>query len=230
MEGPESRALGGREDATVVHLVDFEISYEPMPDPAVEALPQAERDRIMELSEQLYENPRGAPLVAELESLVEQHPDIPMLRNHLACALGAAKEDERAKGMIAEIVRLFPRYVYGFATHIAMLLRDRKIDEARLLLEDGPRGPLMLIAQFDPTRRVFHSSEVVCYTAVVAQYLAATDRLEAAWDHFEMCREVDAEHPQVKALEDRIILETFMKAAKSFQDGGKGRRGRKKKK
>lgn len=217
-------------EAIGLRLVSFEITHEPIPDPAIEALPAAERKRIEQITHRMYDD--AAPLVSELEGMVARYPHIAMLRNHLAGALNAADEYERATEVIAEMVRVFPDYVFGFANHVLALLNKKRIDEARTLLEDGPRGTLLMLPLFDPSRTLFHATEVICYTAMVGHYLIATDRLEGARTNLEMCREIDPDHPQTAALEEKIKYEEFMGRLKQAAAGTFGRRagsGKKKK-
>lgn len=194
-------------------LRSFKVTLEPIPDPAVEALSKAEQKQIDRISRAMYDDP--AALDDQLVALVAKHPHIPMLRNHLACALNARGEHERAAEVNEETVRLFPDYIFGFANHVMTLMAYDDLDAARALLETGPRGPLLFVGAFAPERTVFHVTEILCYCGMVGHYLLATDRLEAAKVQLQMMESVLPDHPQTRGLAQRIeMLEMIGNAQK----------------
>ena len=217
-------AVRARASAAGLSLLSFTITEEPLPDPAVERLPRKQRDRIDRVSRGMFEDP--APLVAELEELVAQHPGIPMLRNHLAGALQASGQTERAAALIEETARLFPDYLFGFANRVVWLVREGRLDEARALLEPEGGPSRMSFAAFDPEREQFHITEVLCYTATVGHYLLSTGRRKEAERQLAMCRDLGPEHPQTLSLEDRMehirALEVVRKAMAGLLERGKG--------
>ncbi len=149
-------------------------------------------------------------LVDELKALAAWHPHLPILRNHLAHALNMAGLSRPAADVIAEMVRRFPTYVFGFANHVMMLLFDGKVEAARALLETGPRGPLLSLMQFDPSRTLFHATEAICYTAMSGHYLIATGRTEAAAACLKMCRQLDPDHRQTRELQQSLARVTIL--------------------
>lgn len=184
-------------------LANIEITKDPLPDPAVDSLPPIEQERIKGITRQIIVNP--APLVAHLEMMVQQYPHIPLLHNHLAGALNAAGQYDRAATVIAKMYAQFPDYIFGFANQIMTLLGRGAVDEARRLIEpDPPRRPLFLPTSFAPTRDVFHVAEVVCYCAMVGHYLISTDRAAGAKSYLDMCRHLAPDHAQTRSLQTRL--------------------------
>lgn len=189
-----------REQAAAMglRLVSFTVTEEPIPDPAIEALPKGDLDRLAAISRDMYQRPQRH--VAELEMLVKKHPHIPMLRNHLAGALEAAGERERATALIAQTAREFPRYIFAFCNHVMALLADGKVDEARALVETGQRGPLFVLTDFDPSRDTFHVSEAASHAAMVGRYMLATGRLEAAKVQLRALKQTMPKSAQTQSL------------------------------
>lgn len=188
--------------AVGISLYSFEVTHEPMLDPDIEALSGPDQARIETISHRMYDDP--ASQYDELVALVADHPGIPILRNHLAGALAARGEHDRAHELVEETTRLFPDYIFAFANHVMVLLADGEIDRARAIMEEGPRGPMLFIGAFAPTRTRFHSTEIVCYESMIGHYLVATDRLEAAKTSLEMITGILPEHPQIQSLAERI--------------------------
>lgn len=174
------------------------VTEEPIPDPALDALPPAEYDRIEAISRAMYTHPEKQ--VAELERLVEKHPHIPMLRNHLAGAVEAAGDSERAGKIIEETARLFPRYLFAFCNRVMSLISKGRIEEARAMMETGPRGPVLTLPDFDPTREVFHVSEAASHAAATGRYLLATGRREAAQVQLNLLKRTAPQSAQYQHL------------------------------
>ncbi|MCC6675500.1 MAG: hypothetical protein IT436_00015 [Phycisphaerales bacterium] len=185
-----------------MRVVSFTITEEPLPDPAVDALPERDFERIRAISQDMYSQP--AVHVDELRVLAAKHPKVPMLRNHLAGALSAAGRHEEADRVIAHTVADFPRYLFAFCNRVMTLLSDGRIDAARALVETGPRGPLLVLTDFDPGRDVFHISEVVAHSAMVGHYMLATGRPDAARVQLKSLRQLAAGSPQTKSLRAAI--------------------------
>ena len=141
-EGMEE--LRAQASAIGMTLHSMEVTHEPMLDPGVEALSDSDQARIEAITHRMYDDP--ASQYDELVALVAEHPGIPMLRNHLAGALEARGERDRAHEVIEETTRLFPDYIFGFANYVMVLLAEGEIDRARAIMEEGPRGPMSLLS------------------------------------------------------------------------------------
>lgn len=187
----QARALGMR-------LVSFTVTEDPIPDPALDSLPPADLRRIAAISRDMHARPQRH--VAELERLTAEYPHIPMLFNHLAGALEAAGQRDRAVQIISETARRFPTYIFAFCNHVMMLVSQGKIEEARSLVETGPRGPIFTLVDFDPMRDTFHISEAISHAAMVGHYMLATGRRGAAEAQLKMLRESAADSPQYRSL------------------------------
>lgn len=196
-----------REQAAVMGMrfVGFTVTEAPIPDPALDALPRADYERIAKISREMYSRPQVH--VAELERLVAKHPHIPMLRNHLAGALEAAGKRERAESLIEQTAKEFPTYFFAFCNHVLFLIADRRIDEARARVETGPRGPVFTLTDFDSTRDTFHISEAVSHAAMVGRYMLATGRREAAEVQLKMLSELAPQSPQYHCLASAMSRE-----------------------
>jgi hypothetical protein len=195
-----------------LNLVSIEITHEPMPDPAMDALPPKQRDEILSMVSRIHDGERDG-MIPVLESLIARHPHIPVLHNYLSVVLIAAGDRQRANRVIAETMARFPTYIFAFCNHVRTLMATGKIDEVRALLETGPRGPMLHVALFDPSRKLFHFTEVISYTATVGHYMIATGRSKAADTALRTCNEIDPDHPQTIQLAERLgAMEVITKA------------------
>lgn len=174
------------------------VTTEPIPDPALDALPRSDLDRIIAIARDMYTRPEAH--VDELERLAAKYPHIPTLRNHLAGALEASGQRKRAEQLIAQTAREFPTYLFAFCNYVMMLLVDGKVDEAREMVEIGARGPVLTLWDFDPTRDTFHISEAISHAAMVGHYMLATGRHEAAKVQLDILKQTAPESPQYRSL------------------------------
>jgi tetratricopeptide (TPR) repeat protein len=212
----ERRArLQSHAEAMGLRLVSMNITDEALPDPALEAIPKADLNRIEAISDNLRDRPEAH--VEELDRLIEKHPNLPVLRNFLTVALEAAGEKERAKKVVEETARLFPSYIFGFCNQVSSLLHAGKVEEAKAMLETGPRGPLLLLPLFDPSREVFHTSEAVAYGVMLGQYFLATERVAAAEAQLEMLEGIAPDHPHLEWLSDAIAHQHVISAIHSLR-------------
>ncbi len=180
-----------------MRVASLTITEEPIPDPAMDALLPIDRARFNAIWNDMFISPHSH--VADLEQLVERYPNAPILRNQFAVALERAGQRERARNVIAETARLFPRYLIGICNHAMVLVTEGKIDEARALLEEGPR-PLLMLVDFDPPRDTFHISEVVAHAAMLGHYLLATGRFEDAQMPLELLEQIAPDSAQYERL------------------------------
>lgn len=188
--------------AMVMQIVSFAVTEDPIPDSAFDEVLQDDIRRISQISSEMHARPQAH--VAALETLVAKYPRIPMLRNHLACALDVAGEHDRANRLITELVREFPTYVFAICSQVMRLIADDRMEEARVLIETGPRGPLFVLTAVDPAHDVFHVSEVIAHTAMVGHYMLATDRPEAAEVQLEALKSVAPRSKQTERLSSAL--------------------------
>lgn len=169
-----------------LRIVSLTITEEPIPCAGMESIAGSDRDRIEAITREMFTRP-GAH-VAELESLSKKYPRVPMLRNHLAGAMEAAGRGEEARRVIERTAREYPTYVFAFCNHVMNLLSDGLIEEARVLVETGRRGPVLTLPDFDPTRDTYHVSEAVAHASMVGHYLLATGRRDWAGVQLEILK------------------------------------------
>ncbi len=210
-DGPETRArrdaLRARAAAIGVGLISLTITQDPIPDAEIEALSAAERRAVMGVNEALYTRP--AAQVDKLRKLIAKHPRILMLRSHLYIALSHAKQDAEAERWVAALAADFPDYIFGVCNYVLLLLGTGRIDEARAIIETGPRGPQFNLTNFDPTRDTFHVTEAVTLAATVGRYHLATGRKRDAMMQLEIIEQIAPDHPECETLAQLIALQTI---------------------
>lgn len=140
----------------VYHPMNFEISWDVMPDPARDALPKTTRDRMEKIFVLLQDKPKI--VLAELRELAARHPEVPCFTNWLISALrdGTKAEQEEALSLCEQMFRDLPGYFFARTTLADLLLDRGQIDKAAGLIF----VPGHSINTLYPGRNVFHISEI----------------------------------------------------------------------
>lgn len=180
-------------------MVELEVTEEPLPDPHLDRLPRAVRDRIEEIYLAVMGGADAEEYVAELESLVAEYPDVPKLHNYLALAYDSAGRSDEALALVPETFERFPDYVFAVSNYVRYCLNLGDIEEAGRVL-DGR----MLISQFARGRRRFHITEFLAYQGAVAEYLIAIGDHEAARPHVETLAEMAPDRPAVRQMQRQL--------------------------
>jgi|GEM_PF-1399817 len=184
----------------VYHLMNFEITWDVMPDPAVDALPKATRDRMEKVFPLMQKNARK--LVPELREMSARHPEVPCFRNWLINALrdGSQAERDEALSLCEQMFRDMPGYFFARTTLADLLLDRAKVDEAAALLF----VPGHSISTLYPDRKVFHISEIRHWAYLSARAKILLGEPEVAEGYRDMLEELEPDSPAVQDLNDML--------------------------
>lgn len=184
------RFPGTRRDSMAAEVVRYEITEDWMPDPKIERLPRAVRDRIDRINESLYDNPQL--FVAELEELIEAHPHVEKLYNYLALAYLKAARNDDVKSLVVRTYQRFPNYLFAIVNYAMECMRRHRLDEARAAF----RGKFTLHELCG--RRRFHLTEFLAFQGMMARYFNATGNRDQARLYYLPMREIAPDHPTTK--------------------------------
>lgn len=179
-------------------LISLTVTEGHVPDPVMDALSPQILRQIAAVTESMYTRP--ASQVKKLRALIAKHPQVPVLRNHLAVALACAGDDGEAERVIAACAAEFPDYVFGVCNFVLMLVQQGRLEEARAVIEDGPKGPRMVLSSFDAGRDTYHISEALTHASAVGHYLLATGRPEEATRQLELLARIGPDSGQCLSL------------------------------
>jgi len=191
-------------------MMDFEVSWDLMTDPLVEALPEATRERMNELFQLLHSKPKKA--VQELRDLTALHPDVPCLTNWLInCLRAGSKADRReALELCQEMFRRMPNYFFARTTLADLWLGEGEIEKAAELMF----GPGCVLTQLYPERKTFHISEVRHWFYLCGRIKILLGEMEAGEAYRDLLRQLEPESEAVEHLS--VMLEDEMSMMMSF--------------
>lgn len=154
-------------------LTSFEVTPEPLENPALEKLPTKVRERLEVLHHLVHADPAGA--VKELEIYVARFPEVACCQNWLAkCYCDVGRQGE-ARALAERTVEQHPDYFFGKMILAQFLLREENLDGVDALL-GTPKTPTSIA----PHRQVFHYSEVLSYFHNCGHFHLLTGEFDAA--------------------------------------------------
>jgi hypothetical protein len=184
----------------VYHLMNFEITWDVMPDPARDALPKATRDRMEKIFVLLQKKPQS--VVSELRELAARHPAVHCFTNWLISALrdGTKADQDEALSLCEQMFRDHPGYFFARTTLADMWLDQVDVDKAAALLF----VPGHTISSLYPDRKVFHISEIRHWAYLSARAKIMLGEPEIAKSYRDMLEELEPDSPAVQDLNDML--------------------------
>ncbi len=179
------------------NISEYEISYEPMEDESVKALPKSERDHISQLYALIQKSPQQ--VVPELLDLKEKHPNVPVLGNYLYVAYMLLGDEEKSDAMMLENYQRHPDYLFAKLTYGQYLLKQENIAEFEQVFEN----------KFDlfslyPKRKKYHIAEVISFWGVIGLYYCGINRWDAVEQTCQVLENLAPHHEVTKILKARL--------------------------
>ena len=165
---------------------------------------------VVELHYQSQEGKLGVR--KRIELLIEQHPDVPMLRNFLAVWHHANGLHTIGEEINEETHNIFPTYIFSLSQKVQKLAEQGKLEEAGALLHGKSN-----IEDLYPERKIFHISEYSMFHFGLVFYLLASYRFEEAEEKIELLRKVDVDDDVLTKI-DRAKLRYMFEKNRKWRD------------
>lgn len=184
-------------------VMDFDVTWDPLPDPVRDALPQATQDRLQEVFELVHRNPKS--VIKELRDLVALHPDMPSLKNWLIQSLRVGTEADlrEALELSQELFQQQPDYFFARTTLADLWLELGEIESAEGIEKAAALlfGPDCILTVLYPDRKVFHISEVRHWFYLCARVKICLGEPEIARRYRDILQELEPGSPTVVNLD-----------------------------
>jgi tetratricopeptide (TPR) repeat protein len=176
-------------------IVSYEISDEPMPEPAYARLPAPVKDQLETLyTEMLLQQPQDA--LAVLKPLIAQYPDVPKLYNYLHIAYRQLDDQTNAQRVLQETLERFPDYLFGRIAYATDCLQRGEAEKVPAIFDNHYD-----LQGLYPARERFHISEVLGFCAAMAWYFHSRGEPERAETYYALMRQLDPEHRNTRFIE-----------------------------
>lgn len=203
-----------RREPQVVHLLEYEITSDPIPDPEQERLPADVQEQIQELHALLQSHPGEA--VPVLLDLIERYPALPLFSNYLAVAYSNLGQTEKVEEVIQENLRRHPDYLFARLNYAEGLLREGRYEEFADFFDR--KFDLKLLY---PHRSVFHISEFASFSGLVGCYWVSQNQLDPAEQNLKILLELAPDHPLTERLQSMVararMIQSLREAGNQLQ-------------
>lgn len=154
--------------------VTLEVTYDALPNPPYDRLPQTTKDEFEAIFNALKTDPGGQ--IPKLIKLIEKHPQIHTLRNWLIVAYNLRGEREKAKEVAEWLVQNRKDYFFGPILLAQIHLNEGDLTKAGELLG----GNFKHIHAIAPGRESFHISEVEGFFHALGRYSCLSEDYRTA--------------------------------------------------
>lgn len=180
-------------------LVDYEIEYEPMLSAEEQRLSLADQERLHQAGTQALAGGSSSALIADLERLIGEFPNIPSLYNHLYTTFRRARRDEDADRILDETRARFPDYLFGMLNMIERSLHEGCPEDVPEILN----GHFSLHKLY-PGQRRFHVSEYLAFHGTLAWYFHEISEEKLARTYLGIMEETGPDFPITQAIRQII--------------------------
>jgi hypothetical protein len=212
----ESSDLPDDDESHEVVLESFEITYEPLPDPQRDNMPESKIEELNRIHCLLnIVNPKR--LLHPVMNLTREYPDFLPAKNWLLILYNRMGEDEMAFNYGEKLVERYPEYLFAKISlaDMYMVLDSDRLDVERAgELLGGSRKTLKSVV---PHRDLFHITEFNSYYFSVAKFHCLEGNREAAESMRDMLAEMEEGCPQLEELDRYLrpeVWDTFLRLAK----------------
>jgi tetratricopeptide (TPR) repeat protein len=176
-------------------IISYEITEEPMPEPAFQRLPEPVKDQLDTLyHDVLLKKPKEA--IAILQPHIEQYPEEPQLYNYLHIAYQKLGDQDNTQRVLKETLARFPDYLFGRIAYATDCLQRGEPEKVPGIF-DGQYELKLLY----PKRQCFHISEVLGFCSVMAWYFHTQGESSRAATYYELMRQLDPKHRNTRFIE-----------------------------
>lgn len=148
---PASRPESMNGDGEMVkEVAGMTVTWDIIPDPAVDRLPRDTRKLMSDLHEAMFEDPE--PIIPLLQSLSAVHPEVLCFRNWIVACHRLLGEDEKAAKEGETLFLEHPEYLFARLSVVEAMLTRGDLEKAEATLFEKGRT----LRDIYPDRTVFH--------------------------------------------------------------------------
>jgi hypothetical protein len=195
----ESSSYVVSKDVDSRHYIDirFTVTWERLPCPDIDALPQATQDRMCDVYDAIHHKPRS--VIAELREFNRRHPEVICFKNWLINCLRSSSIADHAEALelSKRLYREHPDYFFARTTLAELWLDFSEFDKAAELMFEKNA----VLTDLYPGRKVFHITEITHWASLCTRIRLCQDEPESAKEFRDILAEIEPSSPVVKDLD-----------------------------
>ncbi|MCF8146009.1 MAG: DUF4919 domain-containing protein [Deltaproteobacteria bacterium] len=214
MAAPASKRSQQRDDAKVMDLISYSITYDPIDDEYSHLVPAKIEKEISELYLLSVEKPKEA--IPRLEELRGLYPEHPRICNYLAGAYSHVGDSNKMIEIVEENYRRNPGYLFAKMNYAEICLQRGETEKIPEIVEH--KFDLKLLY---PERNAFHVTEAVSFFGLLGLYFMEINELKRAESMLTMLEDLDEDAHMTRRLRKRISRAKRFRRLKDLLGGGR---------
>ncbi len=182
---------------SIVSDLGYEITDEPIDDKEVRELPTDIQDQMDELFEAVQLYPENT--VETLIELTRKYPHIPQIFNFLYAAYANTGQRKKAVETMKRNYESNPNYLFAMLNYSDYLVECGEVDKVGDVYDQK-----FCLSELYPSRRKFHTTEVVCFHGVIGYYYAVIGEYDKASYYLKILEAVSPYHNYTQRLARKL--------------------------
>lgn len=191
-------------------ILEYDITNDPIQDKNYDKLPDHIKDKVDSFYYIVQKNPDPAT-ISDLENLIEEFPNVPMLYNYLGIAYSRSKNREKFIEIVEKNYHINPDYLFARLNYAEVCIQHGDYEKIAEIFDY--KFDLKLLY---PKRNKFHISEVVNFMGVMGIYFLKMDKREIAENHYKILTEIADDYPITKKLHKQLYPGFLKRILKSM--------------
>ncbi len=180
---------------------DITITNEPIVEENFSKLP----DSIKKELTNIYKNMDSInnKTIIQLKNLKNMYPKVPVIYNYLCNVYNMLSMREKQLEVIKEIRVKFTNYLFGKMSLAEYYIHNNEMDKIPEALDNK----LEIYQHFPESKKVFHTSEVIAFYAIVCEYYLYAKMIDQALLCYFLLIQIGKSHPATSSIARKLFIE-----------------------
>ena len=179
---------------------DITITNEPIVEENFSKLPESIKKELTNIYKKM--DSVNNKTIIQLKNLKNMYPKVPIIYNYLGNVYFMLNMKEKQLGIIKEIRLKFPNYLFGKMSLAEYYIHNNEMEKIPEALENK----LEIYQHFPESKKVFHSSEVIAFYALVCEYYLYTKMNEQALLCYLLLVQIGESHPATSSIARKLFM------------------------
>ena len=180
-------------------MSSFTITYDKLPDPLFDALPESAKKRFLEIGNAIVEE--DVSYIKKAEEFIAEYPHFPRTYSLLEGLYALDDQEEKMQQLAKSMYQKFPDYLFAKTTYASWCMTNGDIDAFERIFEGKHNLKLLY-----PHRDSFHVEEFLIFMDIVCRHACH----QANFDYVRQILKLLKKIPESACITDLIKHRLFM--------------------